>query len=613
MADSIARYLGVRQAYGPSFASDGRDIAFLTDITGVPQVWQVGVSGGGEPGWPDQRTFETERVQGVWHSPTSGDDRLIYARDTGGNENAQLFLLHADGEEQALTADYPRAMHSFGEWSADGKQILFAANRRDPGLFDLYLQPLDGAARLVWQQDAPGFLPRQAFSPDGRHATVVRTASSFRHELFEIDLQSGAARPITPSVEDARYGGVYYSQDGTHIYVNTDLGSDFLHLARLDLKTLRIEPLVSVDWDIELVTGSPDRQTLAYVVNEDGRGRLTLLHLASGKQRSVPTLGEAPGLVGYLDGRLSFSADSQRLAFSYTSATRASDIYVWDLRTDHVAPATRSSHGGLPLDSFVAPELIRYPTFDERLIPAWFFKPRSDKPAPVVVVAHGGPEAQFLPYFNFLAQYLLHHGYAVFAPNVRGSTGYGKAYSHLDDGRKRMDSVADLAYAARWLREQPAIDASRLAIYGGSYGGFMVLAALTTYPDLWAAGVDIVGVSNFRTFLENTSDYRRAHREAEYGSLQNDRDFLESIAPSNQVDQIRAPLMVIHGANDPRVPLSEARQLVSALEARGVPAPFLVFEDEGHGIVKLKNKLVAFPAIVDFLDTHLMRPTTNDQ
>lgn len=222
-----------------------------------------------------------------------------------------------------------------------------------------------------------------------------------------------------------------------------------------------------------------------------------------------------------------------------------------------------------------------------------------------MVLVHGGPEGQTTAYFHFLIQFLVNNGYAVLAPNVRGSTGYGKAYSHLDDVEKRMDSVADLAQAAQWLRQQPEIDGERLVVYGGSYGGFMVLSALTTYPDLWAAGVCLVGISNFVTFLENTSGYRRAHREAEYGSLERDREFLERIAPINHIDKLTAPLMVIHGANDPRVPLSEAEQMVAALRARGVPVEFLVFDDEGHGLVKLKNKLVAYPAVIAFLEKYV--------
>jgi dipeptidyl aminopeptidase/acylaminoacyl peptidase len=224
---------------------------------------------------------------------------------------------------------------------------------------------------------------------------------------------------------------------------------------------------------------------------------------------------------------------------------------------------------------------------------------------PVIVVVHGGPESQFVPYFHFFVQYFVNNGFAVLAPNVRGSTGYGKAYSHLDDQRLRMDSVADLAHAAHWLKQQPGIDSDRIVVHGGSYGGFMVLAALTTNPELWAAGVDIVGISSLATFLENTSAYRRKSREAEYGSLEHDREFLEAIAPIKHVDRIRVPLMVIHGANDPRVPLSEAQQLVAALRQREIPVEFLVFDDEGHGVVKLKNKAVAYPTIIAFLAKYL--------
>lgn len=610
MTYAIAQYLNVKQAFCPAFSADGQRLAFLTNITGEPQVWQIALSDSSVIPWPDQLTFETDRVMGARFSPAPGDGRLIYARDSGGNENAQFFLLSADGSHvKPLTAGFDAALHTFGDWSHDGQRIVFSANRRRPGLFDLYVQPLDGEARLVWQNDEPGFLFKMAFSPDAQWVAVARASGSFDKDIFEIDLASGQARQLNPPDEAARFDEIAYAPDNGSLWINTDFGSDFMHIARLDLATQQITPVITQACDLELMTLSPDGRYLAYTANVDGAHTLHLYDTQTGQTRTAPVVGDTPGVVAFLDFELCFSADSARLAFSLTSATRTSDVFVWDLKADRVAQVTRASHGGILPANFIAPTLVHYPTFDDRSIPAWFYQPIGprDERVPVIVLVHGGPESQFQPYFHFFVQYFVHHGYAVFAPNVRGSTGYGKAYSHLDDVEKRLDSVADLAHAAHWLKQQPALDGDRLVLYGGSYGGFMVLSALTTYPDLWAAGVDIVGISNFVTFLENTSEYRRATREAEYGSLARDRDFLERISPNRHLDQLRAPLLIIHGANDPRVPLSEAQQMKTALDARGIPTQLLVFDDEGHGIIKLKNKLVMYPIVVEFLDQHLKR------
>ncbi len=612
MTYPISRYLNVQMAYLPSFSGNGRFLSFLSNATGMPQAWRIDLEAAAHTiPWPDQVTFAVDRVMSAKLSPVAGDNRLFFTHDVGGNENAQMFLLHLDsGEEVFLSAGFEQALHIPGEWSADGQFLLFSANRRHPGQFDLYRQPMSGgAAELLWQHEEPGYLHGQRFAPNGQRVALIRMARSADHDLLEVDLSTGQVRQLNPPDKTAQFMQLAYSKDGRFLYTITDLDSDFLHVARLDLATLAWEKLVTPNWDVELMALSPNGRYLAFSINENGRSKLELIDLGMGLSRPAPLPEDAPGLVGWYDGALEFSPDSRRLAFSYTSATRTSDIYLWnlDLDDDTVQAVTRMPHGGIPANRFVAPELIHYPTFDGRQIPAWLYKPANgaNQPLPVVVMVHGGPESQFRPYFNFLAEYLVHHGYAVLAPNVRGSTGYGRAYSHLDDVEKRMDSVADLAHAAYWLKAQPAFDGERIAVYGGSYGGFMVLSALTTYPDLWAAGVDIVGISNFVTFLENTSDYRRSHRESEYGSLAQHREFLQSISPLNQVERITAPLMVIHGANDPRVPLSEAEQLVAALEKRGVPVDFLVFDDEGHGLAKLKNKEVAYPAIIQFLNRFL--------
>jgi len=627
MQHTISHYLNVRQALGPSLSADGERLAFITDITGVPQVWQVPLIRDAEHAlWPDQLTFEPDRVSVVQYSPGPGDGRLLYGRDMRGSEKMQVFLLLEDGSSICLTEGHEASMHILGRWSADGQQVLFAGNRREPGLFDLYLQSLPrestGAgtgpvaleeARLVWRNDRAGYLHSQGLSPDGKHAVVTRVASSFGHELLEIDLETGTARQLLPAEGEAqvRVTACCYAPDGRSLFLTTDLNSDFLYIARLDLETGALETLVAPEWDCEALDVSPDGTKLAYAVNFEGTSQFYVLDLLAGSSRAMPPPSSGAGVVA--DGLLNFSTDGTRLAFSLSCSTRTADIYVWYLETDRVRTVTRSSHGGLSCAAFVAPELIQFPTFDQgaggqaRHIPAWFYcPPRSaSEPRAAVVIVHGGPEGQYRPGFNPIAQYLVANGYAVLAPNVRGSTGYGKAYSHLDDVEKRMDSVADLAHAAQWLKARDDIDGERIAVYGGSYGGFMVLSALTTYPELWAAGVDIVGISNLATFLENTSDYRRAHREAEYGSLARDRAFLERIAPINHIDRLCAPLMVIHGANDPRVPLSEAEQLVDALHAREVPVECLTFDDEGHGVVKLHNKQIAYPAVVTFLDRYL--------
>jgi len=606
----ISRYLNIKSASSPRFYSDGRHVAFLTNITGMPQAWKVKV--GDEAYWPEQLTFEAERVQWIGTSPVAGDDRIIFGRDIGGNENAQLYLL--DGTmETCITAGHIEAMHVPGEWSKDGKTVLYGANRTDKRIFDVYMQPLDGEAELIWRNDDSGYPVGLTFSPDGGRVAFTRMEASFRHRLYEIDVDAREAEDLSLVEEWARYALLGYHGDGS-LLLTTDVASDFLYIARLDLASRKLERLVEADWDVRGLSLSPDNRLLVYDVNVEGYSELYTLNLETGETMKAD-LGEVPGVVsavGFGDAP-SFSLDSGSLAFAFTSSTRPTDVYVWDLKADEVRRVTRSSYGGLPEDSFVAPELVHFPTFDEsekggtRVIPSWFYKPKSSRleRPPVIVYVHGGPEGQSRPSFMFTIQYFLNNGYAVFQPNVRGSTGYGKHYSHLDDVRKRMDSVVDLAHGAHWLKGREDIDGEKLVVYGGSYGGFMVLSSITTYPDIWVAAVDIVGISNLATFLRNTSDYRRKHRAAEYGSLEEDEEFLESIAPINHIEKVEAPLMVIQGANDPRVPLSESEQMVEALRRMGKPVEFHVFDDEGHGLVRLKNKLVAYPAMIEFLEKYL--------
>jgi dipeptidyl aminopeptidase/acylaminoacyl peptidase len=436
---------------------------------------------------------------------------------------------------------------------------------------------------------------------------VQRQDSNTRNQLILVDRASGTARALTPEISEgpASHLAAQWSADRRGLYLLSDRGRQFLSLAWLDLATTELTYLRDDPWDAQGLALTRDGTRLALALNEDGYSRLELFDVSAGWQARRPL--PAPQLPPCAVHGLEWSPDGARLALTVDPADDAPDVWVWDIAASHLWRATRSARGGLPRESFVAPTLVRYPTFDGRQIPAFLFTPRDSEPRglPVVVYVHGGPESQYRPNFNPVVQYLVNQGYAVLAPNVRGSTGYGYEYQILDDVRLRMDSVNDLRHAALWLGQSGLADPRRIAVMGGSYGGFMVLSALTTYPDIWAAGVDTVGIANFVTFLENTGPWRRKLREPEYGSLEHDRDFLEAISPINHVERITAPLFVVHGANDPRVPVGEAEQMVAALRARGVPLEYLRFEDEGHGLQKRANRLVAYPQIARFLDRYV--------
>ncbi|MBX7252382.1 MAG: S9 family peptidase [Candidatus Promineofilum sp.] len=616
MPPPIDRYLNVKLAYMPSFSSDGCWLAFVSDLTGVPQAWRVPLGDSGRTiAMPEQLTFAEDRVLWLRCSPAPGDRRILIARDRGGDENAQLWLLDpARGEETCLTSGYDSVMHVPGQWSADGHTLLFAANRQHPSHFGIYRQALDGgAAELLWQSDAPGVIGDVAAHPAGDRILFTRMGFSAAHDLMELDLTTGQARALSPADRLARYHYPIYSPDGARVYVVSDLDSDRANLLSYVLAEGAWQTVVGPFYDLEYFSLSPDGRYLAFTINQDGYSRLELLDIERGEAHPGPTLPD--GVLGIIDERLAFAPSSNELAFAYTTPRSTSNLYLWNWATmgQSVRPLTHMTQGGIPPDSLVEAELIRYPTFDGRAIPAWLYRPRTAAgPIPVVVNVHGGPEWQARPWFDFLTQYLVACGYAVLVPNVRGSTGYGNAYSHLDDVDKRLDSVNDLAHAAHWLRAQPDFDGRRIAVLGGSYGGYMVLAALAFHPELWAAGVDIVGIANFVTFLQNTSEYRRQHRESEYGRLDADRELLERVSPINAVERMTAPLLVIHGANDPRVPLSEAEQLVARLAALDRMVELLVFDDEGHGIKLLKNKRVAYSAIARFLNEALGAAATED-
>ncbi|WP_435179758.1 S9 family peptidase [Halorussus sp. AFM4] len=602
-AYDFERYLNVRSASAPSFGPDGDRLSFLMDTTGVPQVWRLDAPGE----WPRQLTFEEEAVSFASWSPER--DELVFGMDRGGDERTQLFRLDGDGETVTPLTDMPEAIHYWGGWNSDGSTFAFASNRREEAVFDVYVQGRDERgddAELVYEGD--GLLSPVGWSPDDESLAIVKSHSSFDQDVYVLDVETGELDHVTPHEGDVRFTSINWSPDGDALYLATDEGADTTYFARLDVETYEIETVDDGgDWNVESVGVDEDTGRFVFGRNVDGYTELTVGELTGETDyEEFPT----PDLPRGVTGGPAFDDEAERFALTVTRSTDNTNVYVVDVESGETQRWTDAATAGIPRSSFVKPELIRYETFDGREIPAFFSLPAdagggADGGAPVIVDIHGGPESQRRPSFSPVKQYFCNRGYAYFEPNVRGSSSYGKAYTHLDDVRKRMDSVKDIEAAVEWLRDRSEVDPDRIVAMGGSYGGFMVLAALTEYPDLWAAGVDIVGIANFVTFLENTGDWRREHREAEYGSLEEDREFLESISPTTNADRIEAPLLVLHGANDPRVPVGEAERIADVVAEQGVPVEKLIFEDEGHGFSKLENRIEAYTTVADFLDEHV--------
>ncbi|NGM69791.1 S9 family peptidase [Natronolimnobius sp. AArcel1] len=611
MSYDIERYLNIRSAYGASFGPDGEQLAFLMDTTGTGQVWTLE-----EPqSWPEQRTFYDERVTFASWSPERPE--LIFGMDEGGNERAQLFRLETEtGEIENLTAK-PDAKHRWGGWSHDGDRFAFASNRRDESVFDIYVQGREETgddATLVYEGD--GWLSLSGWSPDDSRVLVSQAYSNFDQDLYVLDLE--AEEPelehLTPHEGDVRYQSASWAPDGEGIYLVTDEGdADTLYLAYLDVESQEFDPVVDGDgWNVDGIALDDETGRFVYSRNVEGYTDLTVGEFDADDPTAFETFPE-PDLPGGISGGVSFDPDAERFALSTSGDAVNTNVFVVDVKTGESEQWTNAPTAGIPRETFDESDLVHVESFDGLEVPGFLTLPSEDEMsasasnggAPVIVDIHGGPESQRRPSFSSVKQYFLDRGYAYFEPNVRGSAGYGADYAALDDVEKRMDSVADIEACVEWLQDHPAIDSDQIIAKGGSYGGFMVLAALTEYPDLWAAGIDIVGIANFVTFLENTGDWRRELREAEYGSLAADREFLEEISPTNNIEHIEAPLFVLHGENDPRVPVGEAEQIAEKAEQQGVPVRKLIFEDEGHGFSKLENRIEAYSAIADFLDEHV--------
>lgn len=586
---TLVRYLSVRSAYAPTFSHDGRKLVYISDTTGVPQVWSLDL----EDAAPQQLTHYDDRVGFV--SSAKSKDAFLFSKDHGGDERFQLYLVSNEGDELRQLTDSPDVIHEFGAWSQGEDAILYSSNSRDRAFFDVYTLDLaSGQARRIHESDHTNY--GADWSPSG-DVLMLRVHAPFNHDLFLIERGHGA-RCITGHKGDAIFTGARFAPDGKRIYLLTDLAREFVAPAVLEPDGSKPDPLFDSKWDVEDLALSRDGKRLAFTTNVDGISRLAIWEPPGPQTEAEIPLGVITGL--------KWSPRGDMLAFAFSGANYNQDIWIHSLQDGSTRRVTRSSASGLRLTGSSAPALVRFPSFDGLNVPCFFYSDgRSRSPSPAVVYIHGGPESQYRPGFNPVVQFLASVGFSVVAPNVRGSTGYGRTYTHLDDVRLRMNSVSDIESLVTNLEKAGKIDAKRTAVFGGSYGGFMVLACMYRYPKLWAAGVDIVGISNFVTFLKHTGPWRRRLRAVEYGDPEKDREFLEGISPLTNAAKITAPLFMIHGTNDPRVPFGETKQIERVLKKRRRTVEIMVFDDEGHGLVKLRNRVKGYTAAAEFLLRHL--------
>jgi dipeptidyl aminopeptidase/acylaminoacyl peptidase len=591
----LRQYLSIRASATPSLGASGKEVAFVTATTGTFQVWKVSTQGG----WADQLTFFGSSVQSVTWSPT--DEQMIVVADTDGNEQFQIYQVKADGTGITNLTNNPKGRHSFGGWSKNGSKIFYASNARDPRYFDCYMMDMaTHQSRVVFQKNS--ILEAVALSADERWMIATEAVSNVNNNLYLIDTTTGQGKIITSHTGDVTYEVIGFTADSKNLLLVTNQDRDFMNLAQIEIESGKLTFLKDENFDLFGGALTPDGKTLALLRNNHGYGELSLLDSKSLKPKRLPDLPK--GSIG-LGG---FSADSRRLALSINTPTKNTDVWIMDLASRKLRQVTQSSRAGIDARTFQEPSLIKVKSFDGLEVPAFLYLPANapqNHSVPVILSVHGGPEGQERPLFSSLYQYFVSRGFAVLAPNIRGSSGYGKRYLAMDNASLRWNALKDLAALADWVGTHPSLNSKKIAVMGGSYGGFAVLAMLVHYPEKFAAGVDMFGIADFKTFLANTAPFRRPLRIAEYGDPVRDSEFLDAISPARHVDRIQAPLMVIQGANDPRVPESESALIVQKVKERGGKVEYLLFPDEGHGITKLPNRIRAYEGLVSFLNKYM--------
>lgn len=594
---NVETFLQIGALGSPKISDDGKQVFFTANMSGVNQLYRLM-----EDGWPYQLSFFPDGVD--YYDLAPDGSGVVVGASAGGDEQSQLIWLDGETGRPRHLTDLPDVQFGSLMFGRDGGTIFYRSNQANGKDFYVYRMSVPaGEAKVVYE--AEGYNLPGCLSHDRRWLVVEYYESNENSDLYLVDL-NGSEKPrhLTPHEGPVVYEVGDFSTDDSKLYfVSNDNSEGSLRPVVMDLSTGHVTDMLSSSsrWEAEGGGVSPDGRFAGIIYNEDGYGRLHLYDLVTMNELPVPDLN---GIVAGID-----ISNEGTAVISFSSPTEAPNAWLWNWKTRTLTQLTHTSYAGIDPGLFRDPTLVRILSDDGLEVPAFLYLPASytpGEPIPFIVNIHGGPESQFRPFFIRNFQYMMLNGYGILAPNVRGSSGYGRLYQSLDNYKNRMKSVSDAAACARWLVDEGYTTTEMMGVRGGSYGGFMVLACITEYPDLFSAAIDNVGIANFQTFLENTKPYRRHLREAEYGPL-SDPEFLASVSPIHKVDRIKTPLLVIHGENDPRVPVGEARQIAAAISARGGVVDTLIFPDEGHGVSKRPNVLKSYRTQVDFFDTHLKK------
>jgi len=595
---TIEQFFATTRISGASFSADEKRILFNSDTTGIFNAYAIDAAGG-KPVALTQSTTDT--TFGVSYFPD--DDRFLYTRDKGGDENNHLFVREADGTEKDLTPG-EKLKANFAGWRPDGSAFYVTTNERDPKFFDFYRYDAKTYARTLLFKNEGG-LDVEDISRDERWIALNKTNTSLDSDIHLYDLAKAELRQITPHTGAVKASAQSFDPASGKLFFLSDEGSEFARLKTYDLVTGVVKDHEKADWDIGYTYFSRDGRYRVTGINADGS---VVIKVVEGTAETPVALPKLPG--GAIRG-VSFSKNSQRMAFYLNGDRSPNNLHVYDFKTKKLRQLTQSLSKDVNPADLVEADVVRFKSFDGMVIPSIFLKPHgatSANKVPAIVYVHGGPGGQTTRGYSSAMQYLANNGYAVLGINNRGSSGYGKTFFAADDRRHGREPLWDCIEAKTYLASLGYIDPERIAIMGGSYGGYMTLAALAFRPEAFKAGVDIFGVSNWLRTLENIPPYWESFRKALYqevGDPVADREFLTATSPLFHAGEIRKPLIVIQGANDPRVIKSESDDIVAAVRKNGVPVEYLVFADEGHGFTKQKNNMEANRKIVEFLDKHL--------